>query len=248
MTNGNILLLIFILCSFNIYGYEMVSIPKGEFTLSIPLTNSRTNQHVTKHFVFKKGFLIGKYEVTNKMWNDCYLNKGCKKRINFKKEDANHPVVRVSWPDASEFIKWYSKRTGKNFRLPKEEEWAYAMNNGRDLKEVAKNYDYSDIPLDNSPLKKTHPKGTFGKNNWGVFDLKGNVWEWTLSCWYASKNNILKDRTTKDLLSRKTCTTRIAQGETRSHIPDFISTTYSGGCSSIRPAANLGFRLLLEKQ
>jgi hypothetical protein len=57
---------------------------------------------------------------------------------------------------------------------------------------------------------------------------------------------MLMNRTIKFLNTPDACTTRIARGETRSHIPDFISDTYNGGCATLRPAANLGFRLVRE--
>ena len=88
---------------------------------------------------------------------------------------------------------------------------------------------------------------SFKENEIGFSDFQGNVWEWTLTCWYASKDKKLKNYSTAELNTPRACTTRIVQGENRSHIPDFIVDTYSGGCATLEPAANLGFRLVLEE-
>ena len=229
------------------YNYDMVKIPPGAFTLSIPINDSVKIKYINKHIVFKKSFYIGKYEVSNQLWNKCFKAKYCKKKaIQKSSEGDHHPVVRINWHDARQFTRWYSKITKKKYRLPTEDEWAYAMNMGKDYKEREVNYDYESLDLSQLPEKVTRPIGSINKNQWGIYDFKGNVWEWTLTCWYASEKNILKKVKPEKLNTEKACTTRIAQGENRSHIPDFIFNTYNGGCSTLRPAANLGFRMVRE--
>lgn len=227
--------------------YQLVEIPAGSFTLSIPINDSVKIKYIDKKTTFKNKFYIGKYEVSNKLWNDCFKAGYCKKKaIQKEGELGNHPVVRINWHDAHRFTLWYSKVTKKKYRLPTEEEWAYAMNMGKNYKETEINYDYGSLDLKKLPAKRTREQGSINKNQWGLFDFAGNVWEWTLTCWYGSEENILKEKKISELNTAKACTTRIAQGENRSHIPDFISTTYNGGCSTLRPAANLGFRMVLE--
>ena len=92
------------------------------------------------------------------------------------------PIVNVSFEDANAFASWRSKRDGVAYRLPTEEEWEYAARNGQrgDL------YPWGPEWKDNAAVVKeatpaavgSHPDG---KNVWGVFDLVGNVWEWTSS-------------------------------------------------------------------
>lgn len=205
-------------------------------------------RYIAKPIVFKKSFLIGKYEVSNELWALCNREKGCVKNAIIKTgETFKNPVARVNWHDAQQFAKWYSKKTGSRYRLPTEEEWSFAANMGKDQKPVELTYDYESLDLKKLPEKATLPVGHYGSNAWGMSDILGNVWEWTLSCWFAAEENILKERSIEELSSTKTCPTRIAVGETRSHIPDFISDTYGGGCATLRPAANLGFRLVKEE-
>ncbi|MCB9095819.1 MAG: SUMF1/EgtB/PvdO family nonheme iron enzyme [Halobacteriovoraceae bacterium] len=233
--------------SSNVMTYETVKVPPGSFILSVPINNSISTTFIDKRIHFKKSFYIGKYEVSNKLWDECYKANYChKKSVRKLNESDNHPVVRINWHDAHQFTRWYSKITKMNYRLPTEEEWAYSMNLGKDYKESEIDYDYKALDLHKLPLKVTRPLGTISKNDWGIYDFKGNVWEWTLTCWYSSKKNILKKRSVDELNNSSACTTRIAQGENRSHIPDFIFNTYNGGCSTLRPAANLGFRMVRE--
>lgn len=228
--------------------YKMVKVPAGSFNLLIPLNDSVKITYIKKSITFKRDFFIGAFEVSNELWSKCYTEKFCtKKGIQKEGEKNNHPIVRINWHDAYQFTKWFSKVTKKKYRLPTEEEWAYAINMGQDYKESENFYNYERIDLSKLPRKVTRPLGSINRNKWGIYDFKGNVWEWTLTCWFGSKENILKQTKASELNSPKICNTRIAQGENRSHIPDFIYNTYNGGCSTLRPAANLGFRMVREQ-
>ena len=92
------------------------------------------------------------------------------------------PVVNVSFDDANAFAAWRSKRDGVAYRLPTEEEWEYAARNG----ERSDLYPWGSEWKDGAAVLKEatpSPVGSreSGKNRWGVFDLVGNVWEWTSS-------------------------------------------------------------------
>ena len=229
------------------FEYEMLTAPPGEFTLHIPVTNSYQVAFLPKRIHFKDSFSIGKYEVSNEQWNVCYKMGGCSHAaVLLDGETGENPVVRVNWHDAYQFTRWLSGVTKHAYRLPLEEEWVYAAYMGVEHKDSEVEYDYSDLKKISSIVKVTNPRGSFPANRWGMADISGNVWEWTLTCWFGSDENTLKARTVQELNTPSACSTRIAQGEHRSHIPDFVSDTYSGGCSTLRPAANLGFRLVRD--
>jgi serine/threonine protein kinase len=92
------------------------------------------------------------------------------------------PVVNVSFDDATAFAEWRSKRDGVSYRLPTEEEWEYAARNGEQSDLYPWGTDWKDKA---AVLKDATPAAVGsraeGKNKWGVFDLIGNVWEWTSS-------------------------------------------------------------------
>jgi eukaryotic-like serine/threonine-protein kinase len=90
------------------------------------------------------------------------------------------PVVNVSFDDANAFAAWRSKRDGVAYRLPTEQEWEYAARNG----ERSDLYPWGPEWKEGAAVLKEgapSPVGSreSGKNRWGVFDLVGNVWEWT---------------------------------------------------------------------
>jgi len=94
----------------------------------------------------------------------------------------NWPVVNITFEDATAFAAWRSKRDAVTYRLPTEEEWEYAARNG----ERADLYPWGpDWKEGVAVLKDATPSAVGsraeGKNRWGVYDLIGNVWEWTSS-------------------------------------------------------------------
>jgi len=92
------------------------------------------------------------------------------------------PVVNVSFDDANAFAAWRSKRDGVAYRLPTEQEWEYAARNGErsDLYPWGSEWKEGAAVLkEATPAEVGSREG--GKNRWGVFDLVGNVWEWTAS-------------------------------------------------------------------
>jgi formylglycine-generating enzyme required for sulfatase activity len=110
----------------------------------------------------------------------------------------DHPVVNVSWNDAAAFCHWLSDREKRTYRLPTEAEWEYACRagtttafaNGDDpenLVEVGNIVDATADKLfpDRFEVKRsdgfafTAPVGTFKPNAYGIYDMHGNVWEWT---------------------------------------------------------------------
>jgi hypothetical protein len=98
------------------------------------------------------------------------------------KGEANLPVECVSWEDAQQFIKKLNARNdGYIYRLPTEAEWEYACRAGTSG-DFAGNLDKMAWYNCNSG-NKTHPTGQKKVNDWGLYDMHGNVWEWCAD-WY----------------------------------------------------------------
>ncbi|ACF44160.1 formylglycine-generating enzyme family protein [Pelodictyon phaeoclathratiforme] len=113
-------------------------------------------------------------------------------------DQYSHPVLHVSWNDAVAYCKWMTDKTGKTFRLPTEAEWEYAcraktttpFNTGENLTTDQANYD-GNYPYNNNAKGRyretTVAVGSserFEPNQWGLFHMHGNVWEWC-SDWYG---------------------------------------------------------------
>jgi len=163
---------------------------------------------------------------------------------------ANRPIVKVSWRDAQAYAAWLSRETGEHYRLPTDEEWAYAAASRfkddalpetddpgqRALGVYAR--DRGDGDVDREP----QPIGTFGANENGLVDVAGNVWEWTDTCFTRSA----LDGHGETVASTVHCGVRVVEGRHRAYMTDFVRDARSGGCSAGVPPTNLGFRLVRD--
>ena len=155
--------------------FDMIEVEGGTYKMGDD--NSTEADEKPAHNETIATFQIGKTEVTQELWQAVMGTNPS----NFKGE-ANLPVEKVSWTDCNTFITKLNQATGKNFRLPTEAEWEYAARGGN----KSQGYTYSgsntldDVAWykDNSS-SKTHPVAQKQPNELGVYDMSGNVWEWT---------------------------------------------------------------------
>jgi hypothetical protein len=125
-------------------------------------------------------FYIGKYEVTQALWQKIMGNNPS----NFK--GSNLPVEQVNWNDVQEFLRKLNAMTSGKFRLPTETEWEYAANGGINKENLsyAGSNTIGDVAwfFDNAG-NTTHPVGTKQPNSIGIYDMSGNVYEWCQDCY-----------------------------------------------------------------
>jgi iron(II)-dependent oxidoreductase len=157
----------------------MVLITAGEFNMGKNTANPTDWQ--PEHRVQIDAFYIDKYEVTNKQYYEfCTKTKHVLPEFwgsaQFKSglDYPDYPVVGVSSYDAEQYARWAGKR------LPTEAEWEYAARGGL----VDKSFPWGD-QVDSAKVnygkkfKSILKVGSFPANNFGLFDITGNVWEWT---------------------------------------------------------------------
>ena len=122
-------------------------------------------------------------------------------------QTGRDPVVCVSWDDAQAYVAWLSAKTGHVYRLPTEAEWEYAARAGtRTARYGSDNpaefcrytnvgdLDYSEQHPGDSGVNRacrdgyafTSPVGSFPPNRFGLYDMLGNVMDWTEDCWNAN--------------------------------------------------------------
>jgi formylglycine-generating enzyme len=129
------------------------------------------------HQVQVSSFYISRYEVTQEQWRSIMGTNPS----NFNKWCDRCPVENVNWNDVQDFIKKLNWLTGSLYRLPTESEWEYAARGGQNYIYAGNNnLDYVGWYTKNS-FYKTHPVGQKTSNGYGLYDMSGNVSEWTSS-------------------------------------------------------------------
>ena len=175
-------------------GLVMVRVDSGSFTMGCQSKRDGVCSVNEKpaHQVQVGSFEIGKYEVTQMLW-ELVMGKnpsrfsGC----------AECPVERVSWDDVQAFLAKLNARTGRRYRLPSEAEWEYAARGGRQ----SQGYRYAGSNEQSSVAwyktddsgRKTYPVGQKRANELGLHDMSGNVQEWIQDCWNASYDGALSN-------------------------------------------------------
>lgn len=193
-------------------------------------------------------------QVTAGEYGACAEDGGCP-RIAQSKVTADRPMVGVSWRDATAYAEWMTKKTGVLHRLPTDEEWVFSAGE-KVADEALPLVDPSDPaqawiaryeaeanrgrPLTLDP----QPVGTFGRNQHGLQDIGGNVWEWTNTCFLR----FAIQPTGAGNVTNTNCGVRVVQGAHRTYMTDFIRDPRTGGCAAGVPPANLGFRLVVERE
>ncbi len=180
---------------------NLVTCPSGSFLMGSPdgflgVFGGETSRdrNETQHLVIiSKEFKISKYPVTQALY-EYITGSNPSKFIN-----ENCPVENISWNDAKKFCNKLNIRyasqipTGYKFDLPTEAQWEYAcragtstaFNNGQNLTGKDECDSLDEIAwYKNNADGKTHPVGLKKPNEWGIYDMHGNVYEWCRD-WYG---------------------------------------------------------------
>ena len=181
---------------------EMVSIPEGSFMMGAPRNEKdSSDSERPQHQVTVQPFFMGKYPVTQAQWKAVAALSQVNRELNpdpSRFKGASRPVEQVSWYDAVEFCSRLSQYTGRPYRLPSEAEWEYACRAGTttpfhfgetitsELANYDANYTYG-AGVKGTYREETTVVGSFGvANNFGLYDMHGNVWEWCLDDWHSN--------------------------------------------------------------
>ena len=167
---------------------EMVVVPAGRFTMGAPGNEpgADANDKQQVGIAISKPFAVGSFAVTFDEWDACAADGGCG---DYQPSDRDwgrgrRPVINVSWHDAQKYVAWIKRKTGKTYRLLSEAEREYVTRAGTttpfwwgtSVRPERANYDGSGV-------HQTVPVDSFAPNPWGLYNVHGNVHEWTQDCW-----------------------------------------------------------------
>jgi len=179
----------------------LMLMPVGEFLMGAPEEEPESlDDERPQHLVKVPQFLMGRYAVTQAQWRVVVGYDRIERDLGsdssqFKGD--NRPVEQVSWEDAQEFCRRLSAGTGKDYRLPSESQWEYAcragtttpFHFGETITSDLANYNGTET-YNNGPKGEnrnaTTDVGSFPANDWGLYDMHGNVWEWCEDDYHSS--------------------------------------------------------------
>ncbi len=202
-----------------------------------------------------KDFFIGTYEVTIDEYmkfivdSDIFSIQSFNFLLN-NLHDSKSAVSFVSWYDANNFIKWLNNKESCNcYRLPTEAEWEYVAKNGAtdfyysNKKYVGKRAWY-DIVSKNIGNNRSHVVGMKLPNEFGVYDMQGNVWEWVQD-WYGDKyyNNTSSNI---DPLGPEIGKEKVDRGGAWNNVIELVRPANRSSTNPKKRLNYLGFRVVKE--
>jgi formylglycine-generating enzyme required for sulfatase activity len=177
------------------------------------LNKKTIDQEIPEHSVRIKSFAMGKTEVTRGQFaafvaatghnagNSCWIfgadylagPPGRHWRNPGFAQTDNDPVACVNWDDAQTYLRWLTQKTGNAYRLPSESEWEYACRAGARQTYCGSDHLEGVAVYGGKSGNRTLPVAGKQANAWGLYDMSGNVSEWTQDCWNANYSGAPKD-------------------------------------------------------
>jgi formylglycine-generating enzyme required for sulfatase activity len=244
----------------------MTVVPAGSFTMGSPASEpGHGSEEGPQHDVMiAYPLAVGKFDVTRDefaafvaatgyntgskcyMWYGQWVEKqGFSWRNPGFAQAGSHPVVCINWNDSQAYLNWLNKKTGKDYRLLSESEWEYAArarsttayfwgddigNNNADCKRCGSQWDD----------KGTAPVDSFQPNAFGLYDMAGNVDQWTLDCYHDNYDAAPADGSA---WTSGDCRGRALRGGSWSDYSDYLRSASRYWAISAVRGISFGFRV-----
>jgi formylglycine-generating enzyme required for sulfatase activity len=170
---------------------EMIVIGAGEFMMGSPASEKGhiPNEGPQHKVTIARPFAVSMFDVTFADWDACVSVGGCPQVSDSSMGRGKRPVINVLWSDAQKYVAWLSKMTGRTYRLLTEAEWEYVARAGSTTAyfwgdEIGKGNANCRGCGDNLDSQQTSPVGSFSANQFGLYDVAGNVWQWVQDCYH----------------------------------------------------------------
>jgi len=182
-------------------------------------------------------------------------------RNAIESQTPSHPVSCVSWQDAKDYAAWLSRRTHQTYRLPSASEWEYASRAGSSAQvpwtapadacsyanvadqTAARHYQGWKVLPCTDEYVEAAPVGSFKQNAFGLYDMLGNVFQWTEDCW---TDNYQGAPINGSAQTAGDCTQHELRGGSWFTHPDFVRTAYRNRFDSDYRSTSVGFRLVRD--
>lgn len=207
---------------------EMVVLPAGSFVMG--RADGYRNERPAHRVTIARSFAIAVREATVAEWEACVDAGVCDP--SFLRVSAGgsstpaYPICGPSWEDARQYSAWLSAKTGQSYRLPSEAEWEYAARGGTQTR-----YWWGDKFVRglancwhcDGKVGQETVAGTFPPNAYGLFDVAGNLMEWTDDCWNPSYDGAPTDGSA---WLEGDCSLRLLRGGSRSMGASQVTVTF----------------------
>ena len=241
---------------------EMIRINGGTFTMGSPLDEPGRGTYEVQHQVTVSAFYMGKYEVTQKEWygvmGSTLLQQRDKANPEWSlgEEEDNYPMYYVSWFEAVEFCNKLSRiealtpaytingekvtwnRNANGYRLPTEAEWEFACRAGTATPYSSGTSADSAGWYSGNSGNRPHPVGEKQANQWGLYDMHGNVTEWCWD-WYGPYPNGAET----DPAGASFGSDRVIRGGSASGMAQSLRSARRGNAAPTGQNFELGFRV-----
>jgi formylglycine-generating enzyme required for sulfatase activity len=226
---------------------EMIVVPAGHFMMGSSAIQDR-DERPPHEVTIARPFAVSKFELTFDEWDICADHGDCELRIlDSDWGRGRQPAINVSWDDAQTYVKWLSRITRRDYRLLSEAEYEYAARAGTQTE-----YPWGDFIRQGKPKancdgcgsqwdnKQTAPVGSFAANRFGLYDMVGNVWEWTEDCRNDSYKGAPADGSA---WSSGNCQNRMVRGGSWNEDPESLRSAHRLGVAPGQRLNLLGFRV-----
>jgi len=234
---------------------DMVAIPGGSFQMGSAAGQGDDDER-PQHKVTVKPFLMGKYPVTQAQWKAVAALPKVERSLEAEPSEfngQNRPVEQVNWDAAVEFCQRLSRKTGRDYRLPSEAEWEYACRAGTDSAFYCGETLTADLAIYNASYtfgsgpkgkyrNETMEVGSFPANDFGLYDMHGNVGEWCQDHWHVNYKGVPTNGSA--WLSDYKNATRLLRGGSWNFPPNFCRSANRDWIARDRRLNNIGFRVV----
>jgi formylglycine-generating enzyme required for sulfatase activity len=225
---------------------DLVAIPSGEFLMG---DDRHHPDERPVHQVTVPSFLMSKYPITQAQYRSI-VGENAGSGLG-----AEYPIESVSWDETIEFCSKLSQQTGDLYTLPSEAQWEYAcragtqtaFHFGETITAEVVNYN-GDYPyagaLKGENRARATPVGSFPANQFGLYDMHGNVWEWCLDEYRPSYQNAPIDGSVWTTNDPQNDIKRVMRGGAWDYVARGCRSAVRGSLAPSSRVAGCGFRIV----